>query len=688
MMKKIGIVDWFGTNKKKNSKDKYGFITTFNGGSIFVHESSLTCEALDEDDVVCFELSNDKKGKGPKATQVVKLDSENIILFQNILTELEDEELFETIEMLSDTIDIDSISLLPEPVLDRMIHSKDGRRLLEPEALLDYFIQEFKRTHSIEALDDFVTVLNEMRFAIGAGERYWGKIEMFHFTQIPDFSYQVLPYWLQKKYLAIYAAKDLHTLSPNSILNLYNLFGFPPDPFAGFMPTEKFISLVDTHRKNEKLLKLNEHTYITPVRTNKEKIEILISHLSKDDLLKQTALLTHIAKLVAEDSEAAFALPKYLIKELAFFEHLPPLEQTKVIWDSTKLEEISQFVGLLKDEGKVLLFYKMTFEKDYKRSILDALYYHHGNKLVWAFGYLFQCTHLQGQDRDMGFRAFHEHLVSHLVDLIKADNKEYLNLANRLFPNCAMRRVRYCEAREWKRKVSDAYCPRFKRGCLCQDGDGIRIKKHNLIYGAKMEPNQNLSWENWSLQEFFHALRVTPSYFGDELHNPKEYVNRMGGWMNRTIELKERLKCSHCQTPFKSNLKYAKHLAVYNQTVFHCIHMFETTPHDRETYISHCWSCKEIIDSRDGFQRLEDYYLCVECGSGHMKSKTHTQGDICPNCGERHMQKSEHHRRGYKCRNCNHKIIVPKDEQLTGKPERIAARKKEIYQNQTTGLYT
>lgn len=687
-MKQIGIVDWFGTNKKKNSKDKYGFITTFNGGSIFVHESSLTSETLDEDDVVCFELSNGNKGKGPKAIKVEKLASDNVILFQNILDELEDAELFATIEMLSNTIDIDSVSLLQEQIKDRMIHSKDGRRLLEPEPLLDYFIQEFKHKHSIEALDDFVMVLNEIRYGIGSGERYWNKIEMFHFTQIPDFSYQVLPYTLQKKYLAIYAAKDLHTLSPDSILNLYNLFGFPLDPFAGYMPMEKFISLVDIHRKNKKLLKLNKHEYITPVRTNKEKIEILISHLSKEDLLKQKVLLTHIAKLVAEDSEAAFALPKYLIKEMAFFEHIPPIEQTKLIWDSTNLEEITQFVGLLKDEGKILLFYRMTFENNYKQGIMNALFNHHANKLTCAIGHLFQCTHFQGQERDMKFREFHDNLAGYLVELIDTGNQEYINLSNRLFPNCAMRRVRYCEARVWGSKIGEAYCPRFKKACLCQGEHGIRIKNHNLISGAKMEPNKNLSWENWSLQEFFHALRVTPSYPGDGLHIPKEYVNRMGGWMNRTIEIKERLKCSHCETPFKSNLNYAKNLAVYNQTLFHCVHMFETAPHDGQTYISHCWSCKEIIDSRDGYHRLEDYYLCIECGSAHIKSKTHTQGDICPKCGERHMKKSDHHRRGYKCGNCNHKIIVPKDEQLTGRPERIAARKKEIYQNQPTGLYS
>ena len=187
--------------------------------------------------------------ESPKAIKVEKLASDNVILFQNILAELEDEELFETIEMISNTIDIDSISLLPEQIKDRMIHSKDGRRLLEPEPLLDYFIHEFKRTHSIKALNNFVMVLNEIHYGIGSGERYWNEIEMFHFTQIPDFSYQVLPYTLQKKYLAIYAAKDLQTLSPNSILNLYNLFGFPLDPFAGFMPMKKFISLVDSHRK-------------------------------------------------------------------------------------------------------------------------------------------------------------------------------------------------------------------------------------------------------------------------------------------------------------------------------------------------------------------------------------------------------------------------------------------------------
>ena len=82
----------------------------------------------------------------------------------------------------------------------------------------------------------------------------------------------------------------------------------------------------------------------------------------------------------------------------------------------------------------------------------------------------------------MKFREFHDNLAGYLVELIDTGNQEYINLSNRLFPNCAMRRVRYCEARVWGSKIGEAYCPRFKKACLCKGEHGIRIKPQPNIW--------------------------------------------------------------------------------------------------------------------------------------------------------------------------------------------------------------
>ena len=110
--------------------------------------------------------------------------------------------------------------------------------------------------------------------------------------------------------------------------------------------------------------------------------------------------------------------------------------------------------------------------------------------------------------------------------------------------------------------------------------------------------------------ELLLPLNVTPRL--PELFNSDEYTNRVAGWLNRLIEIRERLKCNVCGKPLKSNMEYSKNLARYNSTVFYC-----PDNHGGQIYISHCWSCHKIIDSRECQHRDEGgFYVCTNCGSG------------------------------------------------------------------------
>ena len=138
-----------------------------------------------------------------------------------------------------------------------------------------------------------------------------------------------------------------------------------------------------------------------------------------------------------------------------------------------------------------------------------------------------------------------------------------------------------------------------------------------------------------------------------------------GGYVNRLMEIRDRLYCRLCRQTMTPNTRYAKNLAAYHVTVAGCPN--RAPGHDLDVYLSHCWGCESIIDSRTGPIRVEQLYLCLQCGSGPQRSDSFTQGDICPKCGnDERMVSGKRGGRCVMCHKCGHEIRLPPARRLTG----------------------
>jgi cold shock CspA family protein len=87
----IGVVDWFGgMNKKTGKKNSFGFISTPNKASVYVHKKAIEQGDLEEDDIVIFNITSEKD-KRLSANNVLMLKSDPEGFFQRLLQALSSE---------------------------------------------------------------------------------------------------------------------------------------------------------------------------------------------------------------------------------------------------------------------------------------------------------------------------------------------------------------------------------------------------------------------------------------------------------------------------------------------------------------------------------------------------------------------------------------------------------------------
>ncbi|MBX3063290.1 MAG: hypothetical protein KF726_09965 [Anaerolineae bacterium] len=230
---------------------------------------------------------------------------------------------------------------------------------------------------------------------------------------------------------------------------------------------------------------------------------------------------------------------------------------------------------------------------------------------------------------------------------------------------------KYCEGRFWKvdqqtKNCVEAYCPRL--GNCCNVFQNPSNTYRGAYKGARLYPALDLHWSEWTLLELLEFKGITPNL--PELRHPQEYITKLAGWINRLNEIRSHLKCSVCDRIMKPNMKYAKNLAKYAITIVSCDF---GEHHDQNIYLNHCWGCEaKIVDSRIEHIRVENYYLCIGCGSGPMHSNEYSQGNICPRCGSRVMQpqSDEPNERHFICNRCHHSIRIPPPHKWTGSRKR------------------
>ena len=249
--------------------------------------------------------------------------------------------------------------------------------------------------------------------------------------------------------------------------------------------------------------------------------------------------------------------------------------------------------------------------------------------------------HVELQDKL--FKEAHNLIQDCVIDY--ALKQKGLTEILRILPECPYDdvEVRFCEGRPWltKENGEKVFCPRKNFACP------VGNNKDNFM----ILPNLSRDFKEWKLLELLASSGIVPKV--KSLANPDEYVNRLSGWVNRIYEIIDALKCTACGKVMLNNFEYSKNIAVYSSTVFSCDC---GDPDNQNVYISHCWGCRKLIDSRKDRIQKGGFYLCLKCGSG---KKGVINNSLCPKCGSDDMISLSESGRDFQCCNCNHKIHTP-----------------------------
>ncbi|MBR3745672.1 MAG: hypothetical protein IKN27_01775, partial [Selenomonadaceae bacterium] len=227
--------------------------------------------------------------------------------------------------------------------------------------------------------------------------------------------------------------------------------------------------------------------------------------------------------------------------------------------------------------------------------------------------------------------------------------KDFFKSEAQLLPSCRKfhddENCIFCEAVTWNKKVVgndgkesfdlQSWCPRGRIAEFC----------------SRLFPKIELPAKDWSVIELMAKLNLVPRENLPENHKYNlEFFTRLGGEFNRIKDLLERIKCRKCGKSMRAvkglatwkeitNLRktaYGDHFAIFAATTFSCQNK-NCSEKDELVYLSYCWHCGEIIDSRDNHVRIKGFYLCNKCGAGYRDfvgtdHYTIFPGEICPSC--------------------------------------------------------
>jgi hypothetical protein len=214
---------------------------------------------------------------------------------------------------------------------------------------------------------------------------------------------------------------------------------------------------------------------------------------------------------------------------------------------------------------------------------------------------------------------------------------------SRFLPPCSPSEAPFCEGKPPSQGFSIPFCPRIKKGCS------------EAIVG----PKSRRGFEEISLLDVIGSS-VTQATFS---LSGKTLINTIAGWVNRLLEVEDRLKCEICNSRMIVDPEYSKkYSARYAATLFMCPMNCEAP----KVYLSHCFNCHAAIDSRESRFSYNDFtgevmgprkskqgapgdvkYLCVHCANDFKP--------VCPNCGESSQGVVAEEVRT--CNSCGHRVV-------------------------------
>lgn len=687
----IGTVKWFGGwNHKTERENNFGFISC-KSRDVFVHKKNVRkgSDELSEQDIVCFVMNFDDSEGKYYATEVVHIKAELTSIFEN------HESSSQTLQTL--LLDCDStilkhiVPLIPVAYADIILDGKYRKLLSENQKTelvqlaLQYGVQGNEvYKHFVRALileepfsNDWLTL--EMRcnlllafwdkersseIAVGIAQligRLPAIADYFSNSQFAEF----LEYWPEELVVKVVP------IVPPHLIDLV-LDEDRRKHLTGSQKTTVILRAVEEDYDNPstifdvaKQIVFGESIYSNWLASDvRLKMLLQIWRQSEDE-----KIIGLIAKTMQIIPDAYEQLPEILQANSTVFFGLPPAYQVAMLWNhrDSKLLEIWPE---LSTATKILCIYRAMQEGE---NLLLDIATEPDPVVKFGLGVLWM-SDKPSEIKRKGFERLHDLLQNHIVSAAW-DFESKLDFSP-LIPDCSFSKVRYCEGKKWIRPKLDAhsnkteetietvYCPRLRGECEARDGQNlIGVDEISLSSGSWTKAIENLPWQNWSLFELMNAAEVQP-YPVDGLKDSNEYVNRLAGWINRLIEIRERLQCSKCKEFMYPNMDYSKNLAAYMSTVVSCKHGDE---HDKGIYLNHCWACEsQIIDSRESKIRIGKYYLCIACGSGPQdKSIRYTQGDVCPHCGLILLNDGGRSR-NFNCTECGHTFVTPPTHKLTG----------------------
>ncbi|WP_079506903.1 hypothetical protein [Mesobacillus jeotgali] len=719
-MRKIGIIKWYGgKNYKTGKQNDFGFISMDNGDDLrFKKMDILTSENnLREGSIVTFDLDINPRNRKTIAKRVLLLSEETDNQLLNFCWNSNNKRFWKAVlnSYLKRKPPEESSALLTQKL--KTLPSMIEKRLFirdVPKHFFFYSVELRKLLPIDEHLALCLHFLNEREYDNSILRVFKEELLLIINNYSIGMRYKILPIKL------LFIDRDLReTLEPRHHLdvllkmfdqsqieesNMDNLFEellsllnkVPQDskdtilsriPPETFKRNKKFRSMLPYLSQVKIILELlsietrasliNELRVCLEKQNNEEIWELIppniikepdIACLAPDHIIagvlveewmnsKEANTISQLSSLISKSSKAdqqrvMHMLPIELKLHPSFFIYLPSNDQVKYTWN--EIEEAKWFS--LSTKAKLLAIYRAA-KYDEKIAIINHI--NKEKEPVIKYGLLLLSIKIQPQKKQQIFDEAHYLLESYVSDMVWS-SIEPIDL-DLLLPHCSYGHVTYCEGKVWRENqepLNDppqrAFCPRTNGACSAG------------LASARLTADCTQEWHKWSLLELMKSLDVNTYLPRYKMQRNDVYPLKISGWINRLNEIRARLKCTYCGETLKPNMKYSKSFARYNNTIFFCPQSKDNN-HDHNIYLNHCWACRKIIDSRENKIQYENYYLCLDCGSGPRESKEYKQGDICPKCDLPRMKQLTE--RAFKCTSytCGHKINVPPDFKQTGR---------------------